>query len=343
MDQLRRKVILTGALGAVMAVFGPAGAQTSTATAPQPSPSGPATPQAAAPTTSPRTPADDATPREPSLLQVLGQNVSGVLTLGGVLAGLLAGTWNTRRTIQAAARASQATIWQKANEAELQAIQGKLESFYGPFTQLSGINRLLAGDLRGRLGRGADFRLLTALFEPGWLEALSPGDAQVVRQICENAGRLERLVEERAGAVDEALAPYLARVATHFRMLQLAGERRLGDDPKPFERYVYPRQLDDVIRLEVGRLRRRSEALRAMPAAPAGPIGPLEVPRAWHSTLGRAFRPVRTVARGGNESRRAPSRRVGGTSPPHSMTSGSPRGRRGRRRARRPIPRRTRP
>lgn len=206
---------------------------------------------------------------------------TAVLTLLGVWAGLWIGQRNTQKTIVAAQKNNDASVWQKANEAELKDIQSKLDGFYIPFRLLSDANHHFAQDLRAKenaKGR-KDYRMLIQLFDQDWIKSLSDWDKKIVEIVCCSGEELRKLIETKSGLVDEQILPYLSRVSVHFRVLHLAYEGSLGSDPSSFKDYVYPRQLDDVLTLEVDRLRARMAQLRAKPGEDPGPIPPLNIPK----------------------------------------------------------------
>jgi hypothetical protein len=185
---------------------------------------------------------------------------------------------NAESAVLAAQRNNEATLWQKANETELKEIQAKLDSFYGPFLQLSGMNGLLAHELRARQPDAETFRLLKSVCNSQWLDSLSQGDKTVVREICNNAATLQNFLSDKAATVDAKVLPHLYRASAHFRILHLAYIGDLGTDPTNFLLYVYPWQLDKVLELEVVRLQRRCNLLRTNPTSTPGLIEPLEIP-----------------------------------------------------------------
>ncbi|WP_207462150.1 hypothetical protein [Azospirillum sp. SYSU D00513] len=203
----------------------------------------------------------------------VGPIISGVLAFLGAWLGLSIAQRNTLRTIEAAQRTTEASVWQKANETELKDLLGKLDGFYGPFMQMSDANRLMAEDVRSRQPEG--HRLLLKVFDREWLQSLSPGDQTIVAEICKNAAVLEGFITQKAGMVDEKVLPYLVRASAHFRVLNLAYKGELGTDSTQFARYVFPKSLDGVLALEVERLKRRCDSLRAEPSKAPGPMAPL--------------------------------------------------------------------
>jgi hypothetical protein len=82
--------------------------------------------------------------------------------------------------------------------------------------------------------------------------------------------------------VDSKVLPYLSRLSAHYRILELAYDGSLGEDPEPFvSRYVFPSQIDHVLALEVARLERRMATLRAAPGKAAPSLPPLEIPEKY--------------------------------------------------------------
>jgi hypothetical protein len=183
------------------------------------------------------------------------------------------------RTLQASLANTEASIWQKANEVELKAIQEQLDEFFGPFMQMSGVNRLLSRDLRERQRDSGTFLLIEKLFDRDWLENLPKGEQAIVGEIAANAKVLREFIAANAKMGNLKIQPYLSRVSAHYRILELAYEQKLGDDAKPFvNRYVFPSQIDEVLALEVERLEKRRELLRSHPARPTPPSEELVIP-----------------------------------------------------------------
>lgn len=206
----------------------------------------------------------------------VGPIISGILAFFGVFLGLRIATKNASETMQSAQRNSEAIIWQKANETELLDIQVKLDEFYIPFQLKSNANLQFALDLKSR--QDENYRLLVKLFDAEWRDGLSAGDKKLVEIVSNNASELRGLIEEKSGLVDGALLPYLSRASAHFRILDLAYRRELGEDPGPFKSYVYPRELDGVLSLEIARLRTRITHLRSNPSACPPPQEVLKIP-----------------------------------------------------------------
>lgn len=203
--------------------------------------------------------------------------VGSVLALFGVIWSLKIARDNTATLTQASRQTSEDSIWQKANEAELADIQAKLDGFYMPFWLLSKTNHLLALDVKSR--QSTDYRLLVQLFDKKWRDALSEGDRKLVDIICNNAEELRTLIATKAGLVDGTVLEYLSRASVHFRILHSAYKDELGTDSSRFLKYVYPRQLDGVVQLEIDRLKARAQELRDKPGKRPSPPVALVIPK----------------------------------------------------------------
>lgn len=192
---------------------------------------------------------------------------TALLSAVAALLGALVGSYSSTRNARAA-------IIQKTNELEIASIEHRLTQFIGPFIHLSEENKILAAELKRTQPSGAEFRTLTALLMPGWLDGLSEGDQNLLRAVVANGVKLRRMISEEGGsAVSPQLMPYFSKVSAHFRFLELAAAGSLDKDPARYSEYVYPRQLDGVMAAEQQRLHVRREMLRSQPdeAHPAMP------------------------------------------------------------------------
>lgn len=188
----------------------------------------------------------------------------GLVSALGTIVALGVSYAVSNRTLKASRYATDAAIWQKANEAELKAIQDQLDNFFAPLMQRSDLNSMLSRDLRDRQPNSTKFILLESLMNPAWRKALPSGEAALVGELVANAKDIRAFIGDH-GAVNEKLIPYLARASAHYRILELADTGALGDDPEPWKAYVYPRVVDQVLRLEMDRLKRRAILLRENP------------------------------------------------------------------------------
>ena len=175
----------------------------------------------------------------------------------------------------------QKSITQRSNECELTLLQESLDRFYGPYLQLSETNALLAREFISRQPDPA-FRTLPALLDPERRKQISAdkNDWTIVSEIMQIDGELDRMIRENAGLVDSKLQEYLARVSAHYRIFRLACEDKLSGDPHGnFSKYyVYPLQLDKVLKLEIERLQDRCKLLREKLTVVHPPLEPLSIP-----------------------------------------------------------------
>ncbi|MER8944073.1 hypothetical protein NKH82_32190 [Mesorhizobium sp. M0915] len=192
--------------------------------------------------------------------------ISGFAALLGAAVGGLIAKWN-----------ASAANNQRANEVEIAQIQSKLNDFYGRFRLVSEENKLVSIEFKTRHG-GDSFRTLLALLDPKWLKGLSPADKTIVARMVENGLILRTLVRDKAGLVNPAISPYLAKVSAHFSMLELAYKGELENDPGRFKQYVYPEKLDGVLDIEMKRLAGRIALLLAKSGKRHKAISPLMIP-----------------------------------------------------------------
>jgi hypothetical protein len=202
--------------------------------------------------------------------------------LGGALVGIVAlivSAIMTAKTLRVSLLNTEAGIWQKANELEINEIQEKLDGFYGPFTQMSATNAMLSRDLRHRQIDSDTFLLLEKLFDRDWLKSLPEGERALVDEVVANAITLRNFINENAKMVDLKVQPYLSRVCAHYRILELAHQGKLGSDSKMFvDKYVFPIQVVSILNLEMARLEKRKRLLRSLPSQKPPLIEELVIP-----------------------------------------------------------------
>jgi hypothetical protein len=233
------------------------------------------------PTPSP-TPSPTSSPQSNGMLASLPVIAPIVSAFVVILASIIT-AFVTLRAADKSLQGVRQTLWQRANDEECKRLEKSLDEFYFPFRQRSEVSFLLAQDLRARLNDD-HYRMLLALMKPGWKEGLPTGDQAIVKEVCENGKVLEKLIYEHAGVVDEPLLKYLGRASSHYRMLNLAYDGKLGTKTDEFKRYVFPEHLPNVLDMQVQLIQERCAYLRAHPDTPPPPMKKLEIPEKW--TLG---------------------------------------------------------
>lgn len=150
---------------------------------------------------------------------------------------------------------------QSRNLAEIKKIDDLLNNFYGKIILYLARTHLFAQDLRQRQPEG--YRMLTSLFDKTWKANLSNADKAIVEQVCVAAEELDSLISDNLGYVDDSMLEYFVHASAHFRILSLAYQDRLGEDPTPWTLYVYPKPFDPIIRMKCEKLRSRKQLLQA--------------------------------------------------------------------------------
>jgi hypothetical protein len=152
------------------------------------------------------------------------------------------------------------TLRQKAYEEERKEIYKKLNSFYGPFQQLSGISLRLIGLLRE--GRSPDFHVLPGLLNGDTFEG---NDRILLKELMEVTAKINDLIENQSGLIDDPkLQMLLWDISTHFRILHLAYEGSLTGEAQRFMNYTYPQEVDAVAKSQADKLRSRMDQLNRM-------------------------------------------------------------------------------
>lgn len=209
-------------------------------------------------------------------------SIAGGLGFVAALASIVVTLMVSNRALGQRQNELRRSMIKSSNEAELRAIQTSLDTFYGPYLQLSETNALLAREFISRQPDSSTFRTLPALLDPERRKQLqeSTNDWTIVSEIVRIDAALDRLIRKNAGMLDETIGQYLARVSSHYRIIRLAHQGKLAGDPEGrfAEYYVYTWQLDKVLKLEIARLRHRSRLLRDQPDEVHPPLEPLSIP-----------------------------------------------------------------
>ncbi|MEZ5952176.1 MAG: hypothetical protein R3C12_23900 [Planctomycetaceae bacterium] len=136
-----------------------------------------------------------------------------------------------------------------------------------------------------RSNKPDDFRTLTFLLDPNQTYQvdgksvtveMTQGDRQLLAEILDIASKIESLVLDKAGLVENSklMTGYtpnaavtdvnpdafkemglLAVLLTHFRVLRLAADGKLSGELQRYKDYVYPRELDSTVLSHIEALR----------------------------------------------------------------------------------------
>ena len=145
---------------------------------------------------------------------------------------------------------------------ERDEIYKKLNSFYGPFLQLRSESLLLYKKF-AVAHKEADphFRTLTYLLAGG---IFSGNDAVLLRQILTINNQLQLLLLAQGGLIDRSdVREELGSLGMHIRVLSLACDGELSGAAVLFEDSTFPRNLDEILSVEVNRLKGRLNELNA--------------------------------------------------------------------------------
>ncbi len=153
------------------------------------------------------------------------------------------------------------TIREKQREDRRKDIYRKLNEFYGPCAILLRESRMWHDLFK----KNESFRTLTRLLNA---EQYLGNDAVLLEEVMRTTARISELIVDKAGLVEEResetdLVNLLSKARAHYRLLQLAYEKKLSMEADRFAEYVYPQDLDEAIISEKRRLEAERSQLEA--------------------------------------------------------------------------------
>ena len=170
-------------------------------------------------------------------------------------------------------------IIEKRKEEKRREIHKKLNEFYGPFQQYLNASKEFYKILRK--GKPNGFTVLTYLLNPEQKYRsedgekkiiLNEGDKHLLDQIFHFGQKIEDLIVEKAGLVDDPELRYdfkidpsiskaklqdnglLALAKVHFQIIRMAYSGKLHGEEERFKDYLFPRQLPDKIESRINHL-----------------------------------------------------------------------------------------
>lgn len=170
---------------------------------------------------------------------------------------------------------NRAALREKRVAEKRHAIAKKLNEFYGPFISYSNVTKALFKIFRA--GKPAEFRTLTYLLDPDQdyetpagrsRVVLTDNDRKILEELLNVEVDLEKLVIEKGGLVDDKRLMFdyipdpvitdvgikkgevslLALLIAHFRVLRLAYQGGITGEVGRYKDFVYPREIDGVIK-----------------------------------------------------------------------------------------------
>jgi hypothetical protein len=205
-------------------------------------------------------------------------------------------------------------------------LEARLNNFYGPLLTymnvIFGLYRLFV------IGKPAEFRTLTYLLdreqeyqtESGPVKVvLTESDRSLFAEILELEKETEQHIIKNCGLVEEERLAFhyipdpkisdvdpevfknlglLSILVTHFRVLRMAYEGKITSDITRYEAFVYPRELDDILRETIKKLQQQ---LRELGGEPEGLFVSLG---RWRQAVEEAIRAIAQSCQGVGRRRR---------------------------------------
>lgn len=190
--------------------------------------------------------------------------------------GFTVNTWSVLKQIK-----------EKKKEERRKEIYKMLNDFYGPFQSYLNTSKELSKLLF--VGKPKEFRTLTYLLDPNQKYrdqngqetsvVLDTVDNELLKEIVEIGAKLESLIVEKAGLVDDVVLRYdykpsvsitdvklkdnglLTFAKVHFHLIRLASQGKLRGDVTRFQDYVYPRELNNKIETKITELQKELNLL----------------------------------------------------------------------------------
>jgi len=182
----------------------------------------------------------DALPNWIEYLKIFGPIIVGLLSV------ILAFTMNI------------ITLNNKKREDKIESIKKKIDEFYSPFDQYRKKSLKLYKIFKKN--REESFRTLPALL---WGKDLDNNDQQLIEEIISIDQKLETMIFEKSGFVDdEDFRELLAKASTHFYIIREAYHGRLKEETDRFMNYVFPHELDKQVSKQITKLKNELERLQ---------------------------------------------------------------------------------
>lgn len=177
-------------------------------------------------------------------------NFEWIKAWGPIIVGIL--------SVLAALFANWRLLKSKSREEERNEINKKLSEFYGTFIQLRKKSVMLYRVFVE--GKEEHYRTLPSILRG---DEFSSNDRSLLKEIISINEQLEDLIVKKSGYVeDRELRDLLGKATTHFNIMSLAYNGLINGEIEKFEKYLFPRELDDRIESEIEKLNKRLNDLK---------------------------------------------------------------------------------
>lgn len=143
-------------------------------------------------------------------------------------------------------------LLEKIKEYERKEIYKKLNEFYSPLLML----RSTSKELHDTFKNGRKFRTLTELLGGSSYDG---NDLVVLDEILRIGNKCKEIIFNNSGLIDDVRLrdTHIPKLLNHFLIIQKAFDGEIKDDVQRFENYVFPNEIDDILKNKVEELQQR--------------------------------------------------------------------------------------
>lgn len=198
--------------------------------------------------------------KERHWIRDVGPTLASILSLAVAIVALIISSRHNRKSLE-----------EKSREEERKSIREKLDQFYGPLLQLRGVSKNLYEIFNARRQGPDDAQYRNAQGKFRTLHALINGyefdgiDAVILAQINDIGLQSEKLISDKVGLVDDSgLQDLLWKLATHYRIFDLARAKKLTGGGEEFTSFSFPYQVDGELQAKAKELNARLDELQSV-------------------------------------------------------------------------------
>ncbi len=143
-------------------------------------------------------------------------------------------------------------LLEKIKEYERKEIYKKLNEFYSPLLILRSTSKALHDTFKN----GRKFRTLTELLGGSSYDG---NDLVVLNEILVIGNKCKEIIFNNSGLIDDVRLrdTHIPSLLNHFLIIQKAFDGKIKDDVQRFENYVFPNEIDDILKEKVEELQQR--------------------------------------------------------------------------------------